>query len=761
MTRLLRCVRRYAADVLRRAGRAASIVVLFAIAATAPAACASSMSRVAGTMASGAPRFAVEAGRVASVSAGAPVTAADQPAGPEALAGSGIQNSAAYSHEAKFPDAMLTRDPEVITLRSGVRTRLLYSIKLPVSGPNSADPHSRSPESRSMSPEAAAELEAGDRLEVAFQCSFCSLEDNLQPEGTITLDRRAGETNQIEFNFTPEFNQIFAAALPSGAGTDQRFITLVLFSRGVRHDQVEIPVDLISDREAVNRINEYQSALRLAGEAPERAALWRVLSLTVLSLPIVQPSDSYPDVKLVLKMPSNGEQTLRVEAVVFRPDDAGAAAALHQELKAKGFTLGPEDLSIEFDTGLTTNFFENQLLAIYEALSCLTIPQGDGSSEADNFRAELNARHGARCDGPVGTREQWSSGNEDANRAASRLYREGAALFMTLFGSPQGSELARLMIALRTISEERLSRQPSGSPLKIRYHFGDYHVPLQLAHPLVAPFDRMAPQFFGLSFDIVAGVGAAGRGAPNLTTTMDQRPRWAISFAGYRKSPQSSFNAQSNCDLMADAVEKQSCQHFQMLQKALQAANRLENSPAPFFESASFVQDLVTRARSLDLIWTFAHGKTRFDEATHRATARAGAPRILMMPPSDASPPLSPERIDGITPIMLERSPLRDNPLVVLIACETGTAGSGGTSGQSFVQSFIHAGARGVITTESEVGSITANLFGQKLLARLISGAAPSAAVLQARRDVFGATNGNLWPLLFHYAGAHGRFREN
>jgi hypothetical protein len=665
---------------------------------------------------------------------------------------SGENRRNAYVHTAHFPEALPNSTRDVISLRDKARTRLEYSIK-------TSDFDSPDTVTRDVAPGASRLLDAGEPLDVAFFCTFCSVEDNLQPGAAIFFDRARGGSRTIEFHFTPDARLRYAAAAPSGASADRHFITLVIYNRGVRYDQLVIPVDLVDDRAALKRVNIFQAESLAAREGEAKPSLMRINDALRPSAPFAQAEDARPDLRLTLVLPRTGEETLRMEATLYAPKAPAALQALQQELRGNGVTLGAQDLKLTHDTGLTTARLESLLQNFYESLSCLTVP-----TSAAAFRAELLARHGdRRCVNYAGTPERWSDTSESAARAANHLYTEGALLFSTLFGDPSTSELARFMVAARAVSVERLAQGTAKKPLKIRYHAGDFHIPIQLAHPPVAGFDRKNPQFFGLAFDIVAGKGAAGTSRQPHSAPLGMRSRWAVSFAGYRGQSDTEFNAQSNCDLIRDSVGLQSCQHFKALFGALRDADRLGGFPPPFFGSKPLVDDFLSpRGSDIDLIWTYAHGLTRFDEKEKRAVARAGSPRILLTPPTPSTPELTPERIDSLAfATFPSPAALADHPLVVLLACETGAAGTGGTSGQSFAQSFISAGARGVVTSEAEVNSVTANSFGTALINRLMSDAPPSEAVLLARRDVFARNNGNLWPLLFHYAGAHGRFREN
>lgn len=665
----------------------------------------------------------------------------------------------ALYHKVDFPDALPTADATKVSLRDKTKTTLTYVVT--INRPEDTSGRASAP----VSDTARHALKSRSVLEVAFYCSVCSLEDNLQPEGRLELPANAPQSNKLVFEFTPDKDLFHEAALPSDAPAGAAFVTLVLYERGVRYDQIDIPLDLVAASDADARLNLFRSQLKFASNRKNdpRPELLMVSAAGSSVEKLDQSADSNPDIKLVMSLPTNGEDTIKFTATVYLPRLDEKLKALQEEFKRNGFELGGQpggQLDFRFDTTLTINNLESELLSFYEILSCLTVPES--TEQGKSFRKQLKDRYQFECPDYAGTPDRWSDESEIVKRAAETLYKEGANLFRDLFGHPEYSEVARLVIAAQKVSADRLSAGPPAKPLKLRYHAFDYHLPLQLAHEPVDNFDRNSPSFLGLFLDVSAGKRVSSAAPQNFTAGLGDREKWSVSFAGYSQDPNGGFNAGSNCDLINDSVGKQSCQHFKAFSNLL-GGRAADSTIAPLFKSSSIFADLgnLQRRQSLDLIWFYAHGLTRFDDEISRAVARAGSPRILLSPVTNDAPALAPEGISAIRRRILKGIPFPDHPLVVLLACETGTAGSGGTSGQSFADAFINNGARGVVTTEAEINILTANTFGKALLNWLIEGAGPSEAVLQARRDVFAATNGNLWPLLFHYAGAHGRLREN
>jgi CHAT domain-containing protein len=98
-----------------------------------------------------------------------------------------------------------------------------------------------------------------------------------------------------------------------------------------------------------------------------------------------------------------------------------------------------------------------------------------------------------------------------------------------------------------------------------------------------------------------------------------------------------------------------------------------------------------------------------------------------------------------------------DADLVVLSACNTGAAGSSGQALGGLAQSFIFAGARGVVVSHWEADSKGAALLMRRMYADLAQGDAPSAALTRAQREMMetaGYTHPYYWALFTTVGGA-------
>lgn len=98
-----------------------------------------------------------------------------------------------------------------------------------------------------------------------------------------------------------------------------------------------------------------------------------------------------------------------------------------------------------------------------------------------------------------------------------------------------------------------------------------------------------------------------------------------------------------------------------------------------------------------------------------------------------------------------------DADLVVLSACNTGAAGSSGQALGGLAQSFMFAGARGVVVSHWEADSKGAALLMRRMYADLAKGDAPSVALTQAQRDMMktpGYSHPYYWALFTTVGGA-------
>jgi CHAT domain-containing protein len=98
-----------------------------------------------------------------------------------------------------------------------------------------------------------------------------------------------------------------------------------------------------------------------------------------------------------------------------------------------------------------------------------------------------------------------------------------------------------------------------------------------------------------------------------------------------------------------------------------------------------------------------------------------------------------------------------DADLVVLSACNTGAAGASGQALGGLAQSFIFAGARGVVVSHWEADSKGAAALMRRMYAALAKGETPSNALTQAQREMMetpGYSHPYYWALFTTVGGA-------
>jgi CHAT domain-containing protein len=140
--------------------------------------------------------------------------------------------------------------------------------------------------------------------------------------------------------------------------------------------------------------------------------------------------------------------------------------------------------------------------------------------------------------------------------------------------------------------------------------------------------------------------------------------------------------------------------------------------------------------------------------ATHAALPRAGACwRNPFLFTTLGAPPLS----QGVLETGEIAQLSLDADLVVLSACNTGGADSAGQALGGLAQSFLFAGARGVVVSHWEADSRATAALMRRFYARLGTGAAPPAALAQAQRELMrtaGFTHPYYWALFASVGGA-------
>lgn len=579
-------------------------------------------------------------------------------------------------------------------------------------------------------------------LMVQFKCSVCDGEDSAFALMPLRYNERLEEWGPVEFTFTPRMAPAGADAPPLGEAPG---VTFVVWRGGVPFDEFHV---------------------RIVRAPPETAAAETAPRPQQPVAPVGQPFDTEPDAVLELARP--GPEPFLTPILTIRSEAVAEAVNRVLETREAGVAVAAGERILGNPRFASLAALETRARASYMMISCLTVADKPANRAA---RADWAGR--VLCAPYRNVGHDWSPGPagpaSPPDLVAADLYRIGALIYGDMI--ERGSKVDLVLGALAEVSQTRLASR-AGRPVRLLFSSPQVRLPVQLLHrPLAGAFhlDReRPPAFFGMVFDLAdEGLGTY---APESAKRPRHPPRagaWGAAivattvFGGYRGAADWSPGPGDQCPEIADEAAALSCQHFLNLKRALVAHGGQDF--APRLKSQVFVEDLARERGVASLIWTYLHGRTREDAAP----AGVGAnPRLVFgVEPDGRLDVLSPGLLDQVQFLTLADPPaFKAFPLVGLIACETGAAVVGGTSGRDFENAFFGLGAGGVITTEAEIESVTAENFGAGLVAALAEDASltPSEAMLRTRFAMFKAHHGNLWTLLFHYSGAHGiKFRKD
>lgn len=591
-----------------------------------------------------------------------------------------------------------------------------------------------------------AELSETDFLiEAQFICSICNWRDNQNVRMPIRFDAEQARTTPIQFAFTPtlddpDFTQV--------DGQYQPGVTVVLWECGRRLDEFHVPISVASNMDS----NEQ------GAEEAEFSDTW-----TKTGLDQSRNHETPPDIELKI-------EDTRAGAVItsVRICNEELVEEVNAQLVANSalfrVSLGQ---SVSSDTRLASvGELLERLVDTYIELSCLTMPMtASNKMYREAFEERISRRN---CHRTLSLGRKWSSRRAEAKIANEEIYRIGSSLYSELFSL--NSDARRLMTILAEITHAKIAS--NNPPLRLRIFSPVARIPTQLLHPpldadAVNPTSTSSPRYFGLIFDI-ADIHIAP-GYENDVSNDNEYAQESAVIAGYRGGLPSSVSFGEDCDRSWDQVAYQSCRHYQAVKDIL-TNNRNVRSEAPqalrgegrrpgylvepaAVSAEAFIESLEANAAQARLIWGYLHGKTRYDEEDFSPIKSAEARIMFSTNGFDQFRPRYLRRLVGASSARLFKA----RPIVGFIACETGAPVIGGTSGRTFTNAFLRAGAQGVITSEAEVDSKTADIFGQRFLRYVFGeeGHQPSYAMFLTRRAIYEEYGGNLWPLLFNYTGGH------
>lgn len=298
-------------------------------------------------------------------------------------------------------------------------------------------------------------------------------------------------------------------------------------------------------------------------------------------------------------------------------------------------------------------------------------------------------------------------------------------------------DLRDLMLAVRNFDIP-------GRPLRLRISAKNLHFPWQLLHPPASSDEKL---FWGFRYILtVDSLGRSTEGRLPGPLIMDSNSNQI--FVVYKEDGGSS-QCPTSPESSKDEVSQLAC---------LQLAHYKQDFGSKVQEvhsNTELLQLLKSSGATLKTLVAYAHATSGMEFQTQPNGAVTAAPDIR-------GPRLLFASDNFVTPFDIESlmnnldeshtSFFKDNPLVFLNACETGTGGLGLFGGPSFPVTLLHMGARGVIATESPVWAYFAYHFGNDLIDELRKGVPAPEALFKIRQNYLGA--GNPLGLLYSYYGA-------
>ena len=400
---------------------------------------------------------------------------------------------------------------------------------------------------------------------------------------------------------------------------------------------------------------------------------------------------SIPD--LVISIAPSGGGAI---PIALRPIDEGLRAELAQ-------VLGGDDKQSlwTFKSSASQGDLDGVAGEIYKELRALV-------DQNDDRLQQIYEHQGTSLGlSPQASLLQFSDTDRDA--MLELLHKHGEKLYWRLFG--MNPRLEKAMAAIEAYADAR------EEAMQVRILSAKTYAPWQLLHPpsegKVDPYG-----FWGFKYEI---------GTLQLVSRAQGRMRTAMKMPGHEDVIFAAWQSGDAKDTVAERAKLL----WQALKKRF----------GDFLELHASRSDVETafeeRARSIKLLVVYGHASsgTQFvhynaeDGSPHTVTLPAVEGPSLIFGDGDI---LTPARIDELHP--KTRPYLFDaQPIVILNACETGSAGARAATDNGFVGAFTRSGARAIIVTEAPVWANFAYHFGSDLLKRILEGAEARTALRETR----------------------------
>jgi len=628
-----------------------------------------------------------------------------------------FSNSPLFVHSVSFPDITENSESNIVS-KNGEKTQVVYRLVSPTSDPEVNEFRER------LSTELVEAIERGEEtFEVRFECyEYCEASDNFQSLKLLQIPKDGSlESSPISFYFTPKIDTA-AELVP---------LWFTILRNGITYDRFSIDLCVINELygggecSTSSNLNEIKSAISSLSNDPKYQ----------------QSSENggLADVSFEFGGAENGDNlTLRVlvqDAVIAREFRKASFSNLSRT----------SNTTWEIETGYyDLKSVKNHTNYLYKALSCFTI------KENGEFHKYLKSRLLGGCATVAnsgGAGGYW--GEAKAQSFGSQLKGLSGSLQSKLFPG-ESSKL------LDIILKNAAGRVNTGRPLTISYNFRGERLPLQILHSNDA-FESKNPKFLGM----IAEVADHSKLNKKNTSQLSQvkiSERKNVAYLG--------FDNRVATDDHHNTIASISKSTINYVRESLPQQTK---HSATMFEPIDFVKYLKENGDDLDMIFVYSHGDSRgwnLGEKIDRFEADDGSQKLITLRTDSGVESITPDSLEQLT-FNTTSLPLKNTPLVILMACETNSPTLGATNNDSFLEKFRSLGAGAIITTEAEIPTTTAQIFSTTMLKYLSdkSYGSLSSAFLDTRRAMYfgnseGRTDSNsnydLAALLLNYNGGLG-----
>ena len=496
----------------------------------------------------------------------------------------------------------------------------------------------------------------------------------------IRYDPVSRQSNSAQFQFVPK-----SAAVRDNDGLGK--LIFVVDANGMEVDVIQI--DAIVGDPTPNAREKYT--------APAKLILDQLLPEEI----------SAPDLIIALAPQESG-----AVPVIIRPVDRNLLQKLREVLE------DPEGEFWTFRSGVSAADIGGLVEQTYMALLALA-----------------EQRHEALQDGykRIGTPTELQKQSsllvfqKEDTEAILRIVRDkGEDLYWRIFC--RGDEnLSKAMDAISAFDGDHIFKRP----LRLKMIAVNIYAPWQILYPVFATGPEPstnAKSFWGFRYEI-GTLQLVDSAQGRTKTVLSPLQPAEILFGAWRgiASPAAADDVRERADFLKEHLE-----------------TRIGKGIAYCLSKGDFMARLEAKSGSAKLILAYGHGSSGTELFEY--TTSSGEKKVVKVPgvmgpyftfgdgdnetliPADIDRFARRARHDDFAPYFFKAQ-----PIVILNACETGTAGTRTADNNGFVGALTRAGARAVFVTEAPIWANFAQHFGQDLIDLLVDGHDAQSALLKAR----------------------------